>query len=153
MSNLNTPEDHNSANSDADALYASLLDDIGIQKVPGSPQRDEVAETAANTSTEVPAPGVDTETDFPRTPSVSRSSYVAPQDETDEVASSPAQLPPPGLSASGAPASNNDSNVAESSTSAEPAMFTPKVGESTPRARPSFDEVLYGTSSAHSASL
>ena len=152
------PPTPGSDNNTTDDLYASLLGDIGIAgAVPTSvssasaEQSDAPAEIAAEETVDVELGGAD----YPLAPQVSRASFVAPStaearayaesgesgdpfetspfvvDEPrgEHVASSPS-APPTGAFTS--PAAQN----------AQPTLALGSNG----RPRPSFDEVLYGTS-------
>jgi len=141
-----------------DDVYASLLGDIGIAGAvptsvyPAAPHRADVPEEVSAEET------VDAElggADYPLTPQVSRASFVAPTTEdarayaTSSENSDPFETTPFVVDEPRgehvAPSPHALPTGAFASPAAQNAQPTAKLG-SGGRPRPSFDEVLYGTS-------
>lgn len=146
MSDVYPGGESESQDKSVDDLYAALLDDIGVNRVPSAPGDAPVAPVAPVAPMEQipppmplsPAPPQDDEA-TPLVPGVARSSYVAPAPDKQVLlpASSAAQ-PDDGLSA----APTEPPSLGGGPTI--PQDPTPSVTDSSGRPRPSFDDLLYG---------
>ena len=152
------PPTPGSDNNSTDDLYASLLGDIGIAgAVPTS------VSSASSAPADAPVESSDEETidvelggaDYPLTPQVSRASFVAPStadarayatssDSGDPLEATPFVIDEP-RGEHVAPSNSALPTGAFTSPAAQNAQPTVTLG-SNGRPRPTFDEVLYGTS-------
>ena len=156
------PPTPGSDNNSTDDLYASLLGDIGIAgAVPTSVSSASSAPSDA--PSDAPVESSDEETidvelggaDYPLTPQVSRASFVAPStedarayatssDSGDPLEATPFVIDEP-RGEHVAPSNSALPTGAFTSPAAQNAQPTVTLG-SNGRPRPTFDEVLYGTS-------
>jgi len=152
------PPTPGSDNNSTDDLYASLLGDIGIAGAvptsvsPVTPAKTDVpAENEAEETVDIELGGAD----YPLAPQVSRASFVAPSTAEARAYAASGESGDPFETAPFVVDDPRGEHVA-STTSAPPtgAFTSPAAQNAQPtvdlgsngRPRPSFDEVLYGTS-------